>query len=49
MEPKKENEPATALAVAYEPLPAEYKPHNPTEKQKRSLERAIRKKRNRRA
>ncbi len=49
MEPKEENKPAETIVVSYKPLPPEYKPYNPTEKQKRSLERLLRKKRSRRA
>lgn len=40
-----ENEPADVVEVAYEPLPPLYEPYNPTNKQKRALERLIKKKR----
>lgn len=45
MQSKKENEPAVVIPVVYKPLPPEYESYNPTEKQKRSLERLIKKKR----
>lgn len=45
MEPKKENEAAFVRPVVYEPLSPSYKPYNPTNKQKRKLERLLRKKR----
>jgi len=49
MQPKQENEPANVLPATYESPPPEYKAYNPTEKQKRSLERLINKKRSKRS
>ena len=45
MQPKQENEPANVLPATYESPPPEYETYNPTEKQKQSLERLIKKKR----
>lgn len=48
MEPKVDGEPAEVSAPVYKPLPAEYKPYEPSEAQKRSFERLLRKKRSKR-